>query len=201
MTPAQFKAWRVSLLLSQKEAAVQLGVTERHVQLMETNKRKITRVIELACVGLWYWAGSQRGTLRWQNEQLSPGFPWAQSWSKTAAQSRRDIRKRQRENARTLGQFEGADSALVQQILSQEPPRIFSQNILSGNAATTTTTIDNRFAPYDLENRERHRLEEEYNYRRQMAVTSPDRWERERNLEEVNRWYGHSLRNLNRQFR
>ena len=54
MGPAQFKAWRKSLGLKQKEAAEKLGLKKRMIQYYETGKRDgkkvvIPRTVELAC--------------------------------------------------------------------------------------------------------------------------------------------------------
>jgi transcriptional regulator with XRE-family HTH domain len=57
MGPAQFKAWRKSLGLKQKEAAEKLGLKKRMIQYYETGKRDgkkvlIPRTVELACYAL-----------------------------------------------------------------------------------------------------------------------------------------------------
>ena len=57
MGPAQFKAWRKSLGLKQKEAAEKLGLKKRMIQYYETGKREgkkvvIPRTVELACYAL-----------------------------------------------------------------------------------------------------------------------------------------------------
>ena len=54
MDPAQFKAWRKSLGLKQKEAAEKLGLKKRMIQYYETGQRdgkdvEIPRSIRLAC--------------------------------------------------------------------------------------------------------------------------------------------------------
>jgi transcriptional regulator with XRE-family HTH domain len=57
MSPAQFKAWRKSLSLKQKEAAEKLGLKKRMIQYYETGKRDgkkvvIPRTVALACYAL-----------------------------------------------------------------------------------------------------------------------------------------------------
>jgi transcriptional regulator with XRE-family HTH domain len=57
MTPAQFKAWRKSLGLKQKEAAEKLGLKKRIIQYYETGERdgktvSIPKAIRLACHAL-----------------------------------------------------------------------------------------------------------------------------------------------------
>jgi transcriptional regulator with XRE-family HTH domain len=54
MTPADFKSWRKSLGLKQKEAAEKLGLKKRMIQYYETGNRGgkkvvIPRTVELAC--------------------------------------------------------------------------------------------------------------------------------------------------------
>lgn len=54
MDPAEFKAWRKSLGLKQKEAAEKLGLKKRMIQYYETGRRGskkvvIPRTVELAC--------------------------------------------------------------------------------------------------------------------------------------------------------
>lgn len=57
MTPEQFRAWRKSLRLKQKEAADLLGLKKRMIQYYETGTRegkkvKIPKYIRLACYAL-----------------------------------------------------------------------------------------------------------------------------------------------------
>ena len=57
MNPAQFKAWRKSLGLKQKDAAEKLGLKKRMIQYYETGKRdgkkvEIPKAIRLACYAL-----------------------------------------------------------------------------------------------------------------------------------------------------
>jgi len=57
MTPADFKRWRKSLNLSQKEAASALGLKRRVVQYYEKGERdgkkvQIPRTVRLACYAL-----------------------------------------------------------------------------------------------------------------------------------------------------
>jgi transcriptional regulator with XRE-family HTH domain len=54
MSPEEFKAWRKSLGLKQKEAAEKLGLKKRMIQYYETGRRGSKRVVipktvELAC--------------------------------------------------------------------------------------------------------------------------------------------------------
>ena len=57
MTPAEFKTWRKSLDLKQKEAAEKLGLKKRIIQSYETGNRGgkkvvIPKTVELACYAL-----------------------------------------------------------------------------------------------------------------------------------------------------
>lgn len=57
MTPAEFKTWRKSLDLKQKEAAEKLGLKKRMIQYYETGNRSgkkvvIPKTVELACYAL-----------------------------------------------------------------------------------------------------------------------------------------------------
>ena len=57
MSPAQFKRWRKSLKLPQKEAAVALGLKRRILQYYEKGERngervRIPRTVRLACYAL-----------------------------------------------------------------------------------------------------------------------------------------------------
>jgi transcriptional regulator with XRE-family HTH domain len=57
MSPAQFKVWRKSLGLKQKEAAEKLGLKKRMIQYYETGKRdgkkvEIPKAVRLACFAL-----------------------------------------------------------------------------------------------------------------------------------------------------
>ncbi len=57
MTPAEFKSWRKSLDLKQKEAAEKLGLKKRMIQYYETGNRGgkkvvIPKTVELACYAL-----------------------------------------------------------------------------------------------------------------------------------------------------
>ena len=57
MSPVEFKTWRKSLGLKQKEAAEKLGLKKRMIQYYETGKRngkdvEIPKAIRLACYAL-----------------------------------------------------------------------------------------------------------------------------------------------------
>ena len=57
MTPAEFKTWRKSLDLKQKEVAEKLGLKKRMIQYYETGNRGgkkvvIPKTVELACYAL-----------------------------------------------------------------------------------------------------------------------------------------------------
>ena len=57
MTPGEFKTWRKSLDLKQKEAAEKLGLKKRMIQYYETGNRSgkkvvIPKTVELACYAL-----------------------------------------------------------------------------------------------------------------------------------------------------
>ena len=57
MSPARFKRWRKSLNLSQKEAAVALGLKRRILQYYEKGERngervEIPKTVRLACYAL-----------------------------------------------------------------------------------------------------------------------------------------------------
>jgi DNA-binding XRE family transcriptional regulator len=57
MSPSEFKIWRKSLGLKQKEAAEKLGLKKRMIQYYETGKRGskkvvIPKTVELACFAL-----------------------------------------------------------------------------------------------------------------------------------------------------
>ena len=57
MSPAQFTRWRKSLKLSQKEAAVALGLKRRILQYYEKGERngervRIPKTVRLACYAL-----------------------------------------------------------------------------------------------------------------------------------------------------
>ncbi len=57
MSPVQFKTWRKSLGLKQKEAAEKLGLKKRMIQYYETGRREghkveIPKAIRLACFAL-----------------------------------------------------------------------------------------------------------------------------------------------------
>ena len=57
MSPAQFKRWRKALGLSQKEAAVALGLKRRMLQYYEKGERngdrvRIPKTVRLACYAL-----------------------------------------------------------------------------------------------------------------------------------------------------
>lgn len=57
MTPAQFKTWRKSLGLKQKDAAEKLGLKKRMIQYYETGRREghkveIPKAVRLACYAL-----------------------------------------------------------------------------------------------------------------------------------------------------
>jgi transcriptional regulator with XRE-family HTH domain len=66
MRPADFKAWRKSLGLSQKEAADALGLKNRIVQYYEKGERngekvKIPKHVRLACYALTLGVGDYHG--------------------------------------------------------------------------------------------------------------------------------------------
>jgi transcriptional regulator with XRE-family HTH domain len=57
MSPAEFKSWRKSLKLTQKGAAVKLGLKPRIIQYYEKGERngsafKVPRSVELACFAI-----------------------------------------------------------------------------------------------------------------------------------------------------
>ena len=57
MSPARFKRWRKSLKLSQKEAAVALGLKRRILQYYEKGERngervEVPKTVRLACYAL-----------------------------------------------------------------------------------------------------------------------------------------------------
>lgn len=57
MSPAEFRSWRKSLGLKQKEAAEKLGLKKRMIQYYETGRRGskkvvIPKTVELACYAL-----------------------------------------------------------------------------------------------------------------------------------------------------
>jgi transcriptional regulator with XRE-family HTH domain len=57
MTPAQFRAWRKSLALKQKDAAELLGVKKRIIQYYETGERdgkavEIPKYVRLSCFAI-----------------------------------------------------------------------------------------------------------------------------------------------------
>jgi transcriptional regulator with XRE-family HTH domain len=67
MTPNQFKAWRKSFGLKQKEAADKLGLKKRMIQYYETGKRDgkhvaIPKAVSLACYALSQGVKSFNGT-------------------------------------------------------------------------------------------------------------------------------------------
>ena len=70
MTPVEFKTWRKSLDLKQKEAAEKLGLKKRMIQYYETGNRGgkkvvIPKTVELACyalsIGVEEFDGKSRG--------------------------------------------------------------------------------------------------------------------------------------------
>lgn len=66
MTPADFKRWRKSLNLSQKEAAAALGLKRRIVQYYEKGERDgqkidVPRTVRLACWALAMGADDYHG--------------------------------------------------------------------------------------------------------------------------------------------
>lgn len=72
MGPEQFRAWRKSLGLKQKEAADRLGLKKRMIQYYEKGNRdgkavKIPKTVRLACYAL------SHGILDFDGEQVSSG--------------------------------------------------------------------------------------------------------------------------------
>jgi transcriptional regulator with XRE-family HTH domain len=68
MDSAEFKAWRKSLGLKQKEAAEKLGLKKRMIQYYETGRRGpkkvvIPKTVELACYALSVGVGTFDGAL------------------------------------------------------------------------------------------------------------------------------------------
>ena len=68
MDSPEFKAWRKSLGLKQKEAAEKLGLKKRMIQYYETGRRGskkvvIPKTVELACYALSIGVESFDGTL------------------------------------------------------------------------------------------------------------------------------------------
>ncbi len=68
MSPAEFRAWRKSRGLKQKEAAEKLGLKKRMIQYYETGNRGAKKVIipktvELACYALSVGVEAFDGTL------------------------------------------------------------------------------------------------------------------------------------------
>ena len=49
MTAHQLKRWRASLKLSQREAALALGITTRNYQYLEAGNHPISTAIAIAC--------------------------------------------------------------------------------------------------------------------------------------------------------
>ena len=77
MSPAQFKAWRKSLSLKQKEAAEKLGFKKRMIQYYETGKRdgkavEIPKAIRLACYALAAGVEDFDGSARQPDEPKAP---------------------------------------------------------------------------------------------------------------------------------
>ncbi|MCG6859412.1 MAG: helix-turn-helix transcriptional regulator [Salaquimonas sp.] len=67
MTPDQFRSWRKSLGLKQKDAAELLGLKKRVIQYYEKGKRDgksvgIPKTVELACYALSAGIGGFNGT-------------------------------------------------------------------------------------------------------------------------------------------
>lgn len=195
MTPAQLKAWRAGLLLSQKDAALQLGISERHVQLMEKGKRPISRQVDLACVGLWYLVGSLRGTLRWQSENMyRAAYPW---FVAPSDQSPATLRRRKRK----------FDAAVERPplVLPMTDNELVSQYMTTQQAMRSTSYTTNAYdspafpsswpAGHDSDSygRARVQLEEEYRRRRMRALGRDARLA-------ADAWYSHSLRVLDQRF-
>ena len=72
MGPEQFRAWRKSLGLKQKEAADRLGLKKRMIQYYEKGNRdgkdvKIPKTVRLACYAL------SHGILEFDGTQISSG--------------------------------------------------------------------------------------------------------------------------------
>ncbi|MGX1307621.1 transcriptional regulator with XRE-family HTH domain [Amorphus suaedae] len=72
MGPEQFRAWRKSLGLKQKEAADRLGLKKRMIQYYEKGNRdgkavRIPKTVRLACYAL------SHGILDFDGEQVSSG--------------------------------------------------------------------------------------------------------------------------------
>lgn len=73
MTPDQFRAWRRSLGLKQKDAAEQLGLKKRMIQYYEKGDRdgrpvEIPKYVRLACYALQAGIGDFDG----QNTRMAP---------------------------------------------------------------------------------------------------------------------------------
>lgn len=69
MEPGDFKKWRKSLKLSQKEAAQALGLKRRMIQYYEKGEREgekvvIPRSVRLACYALAQGVGDYNGPTR-----------------------------------------------------------------------------------------------------------------------------------------
>ncbi len=79
MSPAEFRAWRKSLGLKQKEAAEKLGLKKRMIQYYETGNRGDKRVVipktvELACYALSLGVETFGGTGgKADDEEEAPG--------------------------------------------------------------------------------------------------------------------------------
>jgi transcriptional regulator with XRE-family HTH domain len=97
MLPDALRYWRAALLLSQKDAAKQLGLSVRQIELMENGTRPISRQVELSCIGIWYMTGSLRGTMTWMQQPYHMAYPWMTGPGETAAQKRRRRRAIDRE--------------------------------------------------------------------------------------------------------
>ena len=73
MKPSEFKAWRKSLNLTQKDAAEQLGLKSRIIQYYEKGIRngekfEIPKAIELACYALGLGIESYSGPTLFQKK-------------------------------------------------------------------------------------------------------------------------------------
>jgi predicted transcriptional regulator len=78
MTPNQFKSWRKSFGLKQKEAADKLGLKKRMIQYYETGKRDgkhvaIPKAVSLACFALSQGVKSFNGSETVYEDGFSEG--------------------------------------------------------------------------------------------------------------------------------
>lgn len=78
MKPSEFKAWRKSLKLTQKDAAEQLGLKSRMIQYYEKGVRsgetcEIPKAIELACYAIGLGIESYSGPSTAKKNSSSEG--------------------------------------------------------------------------------------------------------------------------------